>query len=239
MVLIHGGNVERRCERGVQFALGMSSAGPCVAGHNEAMEEPPLDEKKFASRGGLKLEAALEHFGIDVSGAVCADLGCSTGGFVDCLVQRGAAKVYAIDTAYGELAWKLRQDERVVVMERTNALHALPPDHGIDGHSFPGCGVVSIDLGWTKQDKAIPVALRWLSDDPAARIVSLIKPHYESGNHKLTDEQADAETQRVVDEVLPNLPGAGVVVEGWIRSPIRGGKGKNLEHLAVLRRQAD
>ncbi|MEM9420277.1 MAG: SAM-dependent methyltransferase [Planctomycetota bacterium] len=186
----------------------------------------PLDEKKFASRGGLKLEAALEHFGIDVTDATCADLGCSTGGFVDCLVQRGAAKVFAVDTAYGELAWKLRQDNRVVVMERTNALHATPPEGSI-------CHVVSLDLGWTKQDKAIPVALRWLSDSPEARIVSLVKPHYESGQHKLTDEEADTETQRVVDEVLPGL---GVEVLGWIRSPIRGGKGKNLEHLAVLRR---
>lgn len=192
----------------------------------------PLDEKKFASRGGLKLEAALEHFGIDVSGAVCADLGCSTGGFVDCLVQRGAAKVFAVDTAYGELAWKLRQDDRVVVMERTNALHAEPPAEP-DGL----CDVVSLDLGWTKQEKAIPAALKWLKDSPEARVVSLIKPHYESGQHKLTDEEADAETQRVVDEVLPGLPGVDVEVLGWIRSPIRGGKGKNLEHLAVLKRR--
>lgn len=181
----------------------------------------------FASRGGLKLDAALEHFGIDVSGATCADLGCSTGGFVDCLLQRGAAKVYAVDTAYGELAWKLRQDEHVVVMERTNALHAEPPeDHN--------CAVVSIDLGWTKQEKTIPVALRWLKDSPDARIVTLIKPHYESGRHKLTDEEADAETRRVVEEILPGL---GVEVLGWIRSPIRGGKGKNLEYLAVLKRR--
>lgn len=197
----------------------------------------PLDEKKFASRGGLKLEAALEHFGIDVAGAVCVDLGCSTGGFVDCLIQRGAAKVYAVDTAYGELAWKLRQDDRVVVMERTNALHTPPPEAPPEIEAGGGaglCDLVSIDLGWTKQEKAIPVALRWLKDVPGARIVSLIKPHYESGQHKLTDEQADTETQRVVEEVLPGLD---VEVLGWIRSPIRGGKGKNLEHMAVLRRK--
>ena len=187
---------------------------------------PAPDEKKFASRGGLKLEAALEHFGLDVAGTTCADLGCSTGGFVDCLVQRGAARIYAVDTAYGELAWTLRQDDRVTVLERANALHATPPDG-------PTCGLVSLDLGWTKQAKAIPAALRWLNDTPEARIVSLVKPHYESGRHQLTDDEADAETQRVVDEVLPGL---GVEVLGWIRSPIRGGKGKNLEHLALLRR---
>ncbi len=195
------------------------------------MADPP---HHFASRGGLKLEAALESFQIDVTGAICADLGCSTGGFVDCLVQRGAAKVFAVDTAYGELAWKLRQDDRVVVMERTNALHSKPPEEAVDGQDFRGCDVVSIDLGWTKQDKAIPVALRWLKESPEARIVTLVKPHYESGQHKLTDEEADAQTQRVVDEVLPGL---GVEVLGWIRSPIRGGKGKNLEHLAVLKRR--
>jgi 23S rRNA (cytidine1920-2'-O)/16S rRNA (cytidine1409-2'-O)-methyltransferase len=182
------------------------------------------DDKRFASRGGLKLDAALTRFGIDVAGRVCVDLGCSTGGFVDCLLQRGAAKVHAVDTAYGELAWKLRQDPRVVVMERQNALHAEPPEP---------CGVVTLDLGWTKQERAIPAALRWLADDPAARIVTLIKPHYESGRHQLTDEAADAETARVVERVLPGL---GVRVGDWMRSPIRGGKGKNLEHLAVLSR---
>lgn len=191
-------------------------------------------EHNFASRGGLKLEAALQQFGIDVSGATCVDLGCSTGGFVDCLIQRGAAKVFAVDTAYGELAWKLRQDDRVIVMERTNALHATPPPEAAQAEGG-GCKVVSIDLGWTKQERAIPVALQWLSCLTDARIVSLIKPHYESGRHKLTDEEADDQTRRVVEEVIPGLP--GVVVEGWMRSPIRGGKGKNLEHLAVLRRR--
>lgn len=195
------------------------------------MSEPRLDEKRFASRGGLKLDAALEHFGVDAGGAVCADLGCSTGGFVDCWLQRGAARVYAVDTAYGELAWKLRQDQRVAVMERTNALHAPPEE--VAAEAAGACGFVSLDLGWTKQDKAIPAALRWLSDSSEARIVSLIKPHYESGRHKLTDPEADDQTRRVVQEVLPGL---GVEVLGWIRSPIRGGKGKNLEHLALLKK---
>lgn len=186
----------------------------------------------FVSRGGLKLDAAVKHFGLDLTGWVGADLGCSTGGFVDCQLQHGAVKVYAVDTAYGELAWKLRSDERVVVYERTNALHAEPP---CGTASSPLCDVVSLDLGWTTQDKAIPAALGWLNDKPTARIVSLIKPHYESGRHQLTDDEADAETQRVIDHVLPGL---GVEVLGHIRSPIRGAKGGNLEHLALLRRSA-
>src|SRR5262245_635720 len=84
----------------------------------------------YVSRGGLKLRHALDEFGVDVKGLACADLGCSTGGFTDCLLQAGAARVYAVDTAYGQLAWKLRQDSRVVVMERTNALYAEPPAPG-------------------------------------------------------------------------------------------------------------
>ncbi len=183
-------------------------------------------QRTFVSRGGLKLDAALDHFGIDAAGFVCADLGCSTGGFVDCLIQRGATKVFAVDTAYGELAWTLRQDPRVVVMERANALHVDPPPQA-------ACDLVSLDLGWTKQAKAIPAALRWLKEHEAARILTLIKPHYESGLHRLSDEQADEETRRVVEHVLPAL---GVEVLGWMRSPVRGGKGKNLEHLAALRR---
>lgn len=191
----------------------------------------------YVSRGGHKLAAALDRFGIDVTGFVCADLGCSVGGFTDCLLQRGAARVYAVDTAYGQLAWKLRQDPRVVVMERQNALHAEP-------RSDAAVELVVVDLGWTKLDKAVPAALRWLAATERARIVTLIKPHYETTEGTrgqamkgkrhgvLSEDEAEAVTRRVVDE----LPKLGVVVEGWIRSPIEGGKGGNVEHLAVLRR---
>ncbi len=199
---------------------------PHAAKDAQAGAGGPAAASPFVSRGGLKLDAAIEHFGLDIKGWIGADLGCSTGGFVDCQLQRGASKVYAVDTAYGELAWKLRSDDRVVVIERSNALHTTPPDG-------PVCDLVSLDLGWTKQDKAIPAALRWLNDKPTARIVSLIKPHYESGRHGLTDQEADTETQRVIDDVLPSL---GVEVLGHIRSPIHGGKGGNMEHLALLKR---
>jgi len=187
----------------------------------------------FVSRGGLKLDAAFDRFGrtlgLDPAGLVCADLGCSTGGFTDCLLRRGAARVYAVDTAYGELAWRLRQDPRVVVMERTSALHADAPEP---------CGLVVIDLGWTRQARAIPAALRWLTPGGTGRVVTLIKPHYESPGAlrggkrgRLTDDEALAVAQRVVAEDLPAL---GVRVLGWMVSPIRGGKGGNLEYLAVL-----
>lgn len=194
----------------------------------------------FVSRGGLKLEHAINEFDLDPGGLWCADLGCSTGGFTDCLVQRGAERVYAVDTAYGELAWKLRQDERVVVLERSNALHVeVPAEVGERG----GVDLVVIDLGWTPQKRAIPAALRWLSE--TGRVVTLIKPHYERSDEEknaggiVDDAAAELIAQRVADE----LPELGVRVLGLTVSPVRGGaKGKkkkgtgNLEWLALVER---
>lgn len=200
------------------------------------------DQHPYASRGGLKLEAALYAFSLDVAGLTCADLGCSTGGFVSCLLHHGAGRVYAVDTAYGELAWSLRNDLRVVVCERTNALHAEPPaevaDHGVD--------LVSIDLGWTRQDKALAAALRWLG--PGGRILTLVKPHYERprdtaprrrGEPKqpaLTDDQARSIADQVLDAVAADAA-LGLEVLGRVDSPIHGGKGGNLEVLALLGRR--
>ncbi len=184
----------------------------------------------YVSRGGLKLAAALDAFKLDVTDFVCADLGCNVGGFVDVLLQRGAKQVYAIDTGYGDLAWKLRNNDRVVVMERTNALHVDPsdiPTSPID--------LVTIDLAWTPQRHAIPAAMKW----HPRQIITLIKPHYEASSQggraaKLTDEEADA----VCRDVLRAMPELGVCVINSIRSPLRGGKGKgkagNVEYLALL-----
>src|SRR5436305_1493020 len=118
-----------------------------------------MAEKAFVSRAGQKLEHALVNFGIDVSGWVCADLGSNVGGFVDCLLQSGAKKVYAIDTGYGALEWKLRKDPRVVVMERTNAMHVKLPEP---------VKLVSIDVAWTKQKNILPAARRMIDDDGIA-----------------------------------------------------------------------
>ena len=123
----------------------------------------------FVSRAGLKLDHALVTFGIDVTGLICADLGSNAGGFVDCLLQRGAAKIYAIDTGYGALEWKLRKDPRVVVMERTNAMHVELPEK---------VHLVTIDVAWTKQRFILPAARRMIGNDGA--VVTLIKPHYEA-----------------------------------------------------------
>ncbi len=192
-----------------------------------------MADADYVSRGGFKLAAALDGFDLDVAGFVCADLGANVGGFTDCLLRRGAAKVYAVDTGYGQLAWKLRQDERVVVMERTNAMHVDPPAAPID--------LAVVDLAWTPQRHAVPAALRWRP----GRIVTLIKPHYEAsaeaprgrgaGRGGVLDE---AEADAVCRRTLNRLPALGVRVVGCLRSPIRGGKGKgragNLEYLALL-----
>lgn len=192
-------------------------------------------ENPYVSRGGLKLRHALDVFGIDPTGWTCADLGCSTGGFVDCMLQAGAARVYAVDTAYGELAWKLRNDPRVVVMERSNALHTHPPQPtpGIDP-----VRLVSVDLSWTRQALAIPAALRWLGQwldhggDASSRgvIISLIKPHYEISKAELarlgTKGVLPEEVALLVtDEVCAQLPTLGVRVLGLTKSPIAGGGG--------------
>ncbi|WP_428388037.1 SAM-dependent methyltransferase [Mucisphaera sp.] len=198
----------------------------------------PIDQSNaggYASRAGAKLHAALHHFQIDVSHLACADLGCSTGGFTDCLLQHGASRVYAVDTAYGELAWKLRQDERVTVLERTNALHLDPNNDPRKALTeFPGVNFVCIDLGWTKQAKAFPAAIRWLkhdNDHPNGTIITLIKPHYETGEHHLEDHHAE----QISTEVAESLTQPHITLLGLIPSPIRGGKGKNLEFLAAYR----
>lgn len=201
----------------------------------------------FASRGGLKLDHALAASGIDPAGLRCADLGCSTGGFTSCLLLRGAARVYAVDTGYGVLDYALRQDERVVVMERSNALHTEPPaEVASTAGKNTGVDLVVIDLGWTKQVKALSAALGWLS--PAGRVITLVKPHYEQpretgqrrGRGRPKPEPMDAaQALAVADRVLGEVGsagGLGLEVLGRCESPLRGSKGGNLEVLAWLGR---
>lgn len=191
------------------------------------MPDPAPPANPYVSRGGLKLRHALSTFAIDPTGLVAADLGCSTGGFTDCLLQAGAARVFAVDTAYGELAWTLRNDPRVTVLERSNALHAEPPEQ-VD--------LVVIDLGWTPQRLAIPAALRWLKPGPDSRIISLIKPHYEASDRESRADARgrtkppkavlpDEEAHRIANEVAASLPTLGVRVLALERSPILGGAG--------------
>ncbi len=199
---------------------------------------PPSEEPRFVSRGGLKLRHALTAFDLSPAGLDCADLGCSTGGFTDCLLQAGAASVIALDTGYGVLAYTLRQSPRVIVRERENALHAAPPPEGVD--------LVVIDAGWTPQRLVIPAGCRWLRSDArraGCRIVSLIKPHYEDADlartHRgiLPDDVAATVAQRAIAAL--DTPGSPVRVLGETVSPIRGSAAKasgagNLEWLVLL-----
>lgn len=197
-------------------------------------------EYPFVSRAGLKLDHALREFKIDVAGMICADFGCNIGGFTDCLLQRSAAKVFAIDTGYGTLAWKLRNDPRVIVMERTNALHATPQT-GESG----GVDLVVIDLAWTPQRLSIPAALRWLK--PGGSIITLVKPHYELDEAEkkslLIDGRLDpAEAQRVLQRILTEMPSWGARPVAHTLSPITGGKSSknkpgagNVEYLVLAR----
>jgi 23S rRNA (cytidine1920-2'-O)/16S rRNA (cytidine1409-2'-O)-methyltransferase len=178
----------------------------------------------FVSRAGQKLEHALKEFAIDVKDKICADLGCSTGGFTDCLLQHGAQQVFAVDTGYGVLDWKLRNDPRVVVMERTNAMHVELPVN-VD--------IVTIDVAWTRQRNILPSARRLLRDDGI--VISLIKPHYESHASQLRKGILPKDKiAEVMSAVEKDIAASGFDLVRTTVSPIRGGKG-NTEVLAWLR----
>lgn len=191
-----------------------------------------MSDPTFVSRAGLKLEHALCAFDFDVTGLVCADLGCNVGGFTDCLLQRGARKVFAVDTGYGSLAWKLRCDERVITMERTNALHLDPPEI-VD--------LVVIDLGWTPQALALPVAARWVN---GGHLISLIKPHYELTDDEKKDESvaegiSESAVERVLCRVRETCKSLSLEILDETVSPIKGRKSSrkgsgNIEHVLLL-----
>lgn len=188
------------------------------------LREDPL---RYVSRGGLKLEAAIDHFAISPAGLACADLGASTGGFTDCLLQHGAARVYAIDVGYGQLAWTLRQDPRVVVMERTNArdLQSLP-------EPIP---LIVGDLSFISLTLILPAVRRLIA--PGGAVVALVKPQFEVGREgvgrggRVRDEARPLALQRVIAEAEAQ----GFTVLGSMDSPIAGAKAGNVEFLIHLR----
>ena len=195
---------------------------------------------RYVSRGGEKLEAALQAFGLPVAGRICADVGASTGGFSDCLLQHGAGKVYAIDVGEGILDWKLRQHPQVVVMEGTNAryIERLPEP----------VSLVTIDASFISLKVLLPVVKEWFSSDEEALrrgkglgekgdVVALIKPQFEAGRQEVRRGKGvirDPEVHRqVLMEVLGYAVGAGWQVRGLIASPLLGPKG-NREFLVWL-----
>lgn len=196
-------------------------------------------DQHFVSRGGIKLQAALDQFEVDVKDKVVLDVGSSTGGFVDCLFQNGAAKVYAVDTAYGELAWKLRNDPRVVVMERTNILHLahLPgvsnssPDH-LEGEEIK-VDLITIDAGWTKLELVLPVVQKFLK--PGGIIIALLKPHYEADKRDLIKGILPPEkAEQIKNQVLQKIENLKFKIKNCLDSPILGGGG-NKEYLVLIK----
>ena len=190
---------------------------------------------RFVSRGGEKLEAALQAFALDISGRICADVGASTGGFTDCLLQHGAARVYTIDVGQGILDWKLRQDNRVVVMEGTNArfLDRLPQ----------AVEIITIDASFISLRALLPVVKDWFSaevnDGQAYRgtIIALIKPQFEAGRRQVGQGRGvirePAIHRQVLLDVLSYALQQEYAVRGLIRSPLTGPKG-NVEFLTWL-----
>lgn len=182
----------------------------------------------YVSRGGIKLAAGLEYFQIDPTGLVCADVGASTGGFTDCLLQHGAAKVYAIDVGYGQLAWKLRQDPRVVVMERTNArnLQAGDLEDPLD--------LAVIDASFISLKTLLPPLLVFFPE--TIRVLALIKPQFEVGKGQLGTGGVVRDSdlhEKVIEEIRKFAGGLGLVPVGVSSSPILGPKG-NREFLIYL-----
>lgn len=198
--------------------------------------DAPLEVKgkdhPWVSRGGLKLDHALAHFGWDVAGAIAIDVGSSTGGFTDVLLTRGAAKVYAVDVGHGQLAWKLREDPRVVVLERTNARH-------LTADTIPDpIDIVVCDASFIALSKVLPAALDLAK--PGARLAALIKPQFEAGKSEVGKGGVvrDPEVhQRVCDDVVAWLDSIGWGVIGVSTSPITGPEG-NIEFLVAAMRQS-
>jgi 23S rRNA (cytidine1920-2'-O)/16S rRNA (cytidine1409-2'-O)-methyltransferase len=174
----------------------------------------------YASRGGYKLEGALKSFGINVKGKRAADIGCSTGGFTDCLLKNGAVKVYAIDVGYGILAWKLRKDERVVVMERKNARYLKTEDLG------ERVELVTADVAFISLKKIIPVLPRILKENGEA--LCLIKPQFEVKRREVGPKGVVKDPllhRRVIDEISGTAEDTGFKVKGVVESSLEGPKG--------------
>ena len=183
----------------------------------------------YVSRGGLKLEKAMQVFPVSLEGKVCMDIGASTGGFTDCMLQNGASRVYAVDVGYGQLAWKLRQDERVVCMEKTNIRYVTPAD-------IPEkIEFASVDVSFISLSKVLGPVRALLA--PGAEMVCLIKPQFEAGREKVGKKGVVREKSthlEVIEAVASFAAEAGFTVRGLDYSPVKGPEG-NIEYLLHIR----
>ena len=213
---------------GLVYVNGQKVDKPGTAVLNDAPIEVRGNALKYVSRGGLKLEKAMATFPIDLKGNICADIGASTGGFTDCMLQNGAAKVYAVDVGYGQLAWKLRSDERVVCMERTNArylTHEQIPDE---------LDFASVDVSFISLKLILPALCGLLKEK--GHVSCLVKPQFEAGREKVGKKgvvRDPAVHLEVLENFLVHAKESGFTVLGMTFSPIRGPEG-NIEYLGFL-----
>ncbi len=215
---------------GVVYVDGQRADKPGMAVAPEAQVEVRGDRLPYVSRGGLKLEKAMKCFPIDLQGTVCADIGASTGGFTDCMLQNGAAKVYAVDVGWGQLAWKLRNDPRVVCLERTNARY-------LNREQVPGeLAFASVDVSFISLKLILPPLAALLREGGQA--VTLVKPQFEAGREKVGKKgvvRDPAVHLEVLERYLEHARAAGLTVRGLTWSPIRGPEG-NIEYLGFLQK---
>lgn len=191
------------------------------------------DKLPFVSRGGLKLQKAIDCFGVDVRDCVCMDVGASTGGFTDCMLQHGAKKVYSVDVGYGQLSWKLRTDERVVNLERTNFRYVT------DNEIPEIIDFSSVDVSFISLDKIIPVLYNRLKDDGEA--VCLIKPQFEAGRENVGKKGVvrDPEIHKaVIEKVIAFTIKNGFSILALDFSPVKGPEG-NIEYLIYIKKSTD
>ena len=232
--------VERELASSLERAQALIMAGQVVVGDHavdKAGQQVPVDAVvrikggilPYVSRGGLKLRKALDEFGIDVTGLIAIDVGASTGGFTDCLLQAGAAKVFAVDVGYGQLAWKLQQDTRVIRLEKTN-IRYLDPEHL---GNVPELAV--IDASFISLAKVLPATVRLVR--PGGRIVALIKPQFEAGRGEVGKGgivRDPAVHEKAIEGVRQTAREMGLIVSGLCDSPIKGADG-NREFLIHLK----
>ena len=188
---------------------------------------------KYVSRGGLKLEKAMDRFGVRLDGKICMDVGASTGGFTDCMLQNGAVKVYSVDVGHGQLAWKLRNDERVVCMEKTNIRYVAPEDIA------DPIGFASIDVSFISLTKVLGPVKALLEDN--GQIVCLIKPQFEAGREKVGKKCVVREPPvhlEVIDMVIDYALSIGIEALNLEFSPIKGPEG-NIEYLLYLQKHPE
>ena len=213
---------------GLVFVNGQRVDKPGTAVPNDAKIEIRGNTLKYVSRGGLKLEKAMAEFPIELNGCICGDIGASTGGFTDCMLQNGASKVYSVDVGYGQLAWKLREDPRVVCMERTNArylTHEQIPDE---------LDFASIDVSFISLKLILPAVANVLKD--GGYVASLVKPQFEAGREKVGKKGVVREKSvhlEVIEMVSDYARSIGFGILGLEFSPIKGPEG-NIEYLLYL-----